>query len=594
MPSRKRYSEEVIELANLIWGECRGDNLLLDSRGRPSYIIALNLADILLKKAYDVGFSDPLMEIDWRSIIDCSFEYPEMISEFERWLRDSVGKSKSLDEMVYSDLDLLRLNIQQLEGMIRELEEATPEKLAELGMTEEDRQKQLEELRSDLEKLQGELKKLEKQRMTKRRVRAVVREPEREKTKKIIETIVRRPKKRLDTYIKYVVLDEFIKKPEVEALPSEEDEELVREAQHIYNEFVSFHNQIVKKLKPVTDKLNALIKQLSDLEKQFKEASEAEDLERLRQLLPKAQKLVDAIKEASQEALQTERDTLAQRVQWRNRKVEAKRKLFNLKEQIKTKKDVIDNLVKKIDELKVPSIEFEAPPEWEARDRVDIIKRAEQLVKRISSRISELEIRKKRVIITKRTIKDLMSYEDFLNKLRERLEYLGIPLELISKFIAEVEEDLKLEYETASYLDLDEIISRYITYFKTEYLPGNFILLSATLLANMGVRVEHPRHILLYGMWVRPRISYIRPRFDSWIHDVTVSGFTVKNKPITVKPGKTHLLIDPSKSIEQVTVAISDDTIYLINAPAIGYVFDPEARYVEYYYYPACLWILEK
>lgn len=594
MPGKKRYSEEVAELANLIWSECREDNLLLDSRGRPSYIIALNLADILLKKAYDVGFSDPLMEIDWRSIIDCSFEYPEMISEFERWLRDNVGKSKSLDEMVYSDMDLLRLNIQQIEGMIRDLEEATPEKLAELGMTEEDRQKQLEELRSDLEKLREELKKLEKQRMIKKRVRAVVEEPEREKTKKIIETIIRKPEKRLDTYIKYIVLDEFMRKPEAEVLPSEEDEELVREAQHIYNEFVSFHNEIVSKLKPVTDKLNALIKQLSDLEKQFKEASEAEDLERLRKLLPEAQQLVNAIRQASDEALQTELNTLAQRVQWRNRKVEAKRKLFNLKNKARTKKEEIKRIVGKLDELKVPGIEFEAPPEWEARDRVDIIKRAEQLVKRINTRISELEIRKKRVVTAKRTLKDLMSYEDFLNKLRERLEYLGIPAEVISKFIAEVEDDLKQEYETASYLDLDEIISRYITYFKTEYLPVNFTLLPATLLTNMGVRVDHPKQILLYGMWVRPRISYIKPRFDSWIHDVTVSGFTVKNKPITVKPGKTHLLIDPSVSIEQVTVAVSDDTLYLINAPAIGYVFDPESRYVEYYYYPFCLLLSQK
>jgi hypothetical protein len=47
-------------------------------------------------------------------------------------------------------------------------------------------------------------------------------------------------------------------------------------------------------------------------------------------------------------------------------------------------------------------------------------------------------------------------------------------------------------------------------------------------------------------------------------------------------------VIDPGVAVESAIVAVADETIYLVNAPAIGYVYDPDSRYVEYYYYSPC------
>jgi ElaB/YqjD/DUF883 family membrane-anchored ribosome-binding protein len=587
MRKKKRVTDEVVELANLIWGECREGSLLQDSRGRPSYILALNLAKFLLEKAYEAGFDDPLSEIDWRAIVDCELEYSEMIGSYERWLRDHVGRTKSIDKIVYSEIDVLRLNIESLKDTIRSLESLSSTELAEMGLTEEERQRQLEELRSDLAKLEAELKRLERQKMLKRRVKVVARVPEREVTRKLIEYAVKRPETPLGRRVRQTMLWEIPRKPvEKEVPPPVSEEEVFKEAQRIYSEFMSFHNELVNKFKPVSERINSLIKQLHSLEGQFKDASEAGDLERLRALLPGAEKVEKELGEAFEEADKLLHETLRVRNEWRSRRTEVIRKLFELKRKAPGRADEIHKMALELSELSEPYVRWEFPPEWVYGDKASIKSRAKSLVKRIKSRIAELEYKGRAVV--KRKLKEVMRYEDFINKIRDRLEYYGVTSEVISRFIGETEAELRKTYEEADYAELEEILAMYVMYFKSEYLPVHFTTLSANLLVNKGVRVDHPRQILLYGMWIRPRIYYLKPRFDSWIRDCITADFTVRNKPITIKPGKTHLIIDPGVNIESAVVALADDTIYLVNAPAIGYVYDPDNKYVEYYYYPSC------
>ena len=589
MPKRREPTEEEVELANRIWELCKEGTLLQDSRGRPSYILALNLAKFLLSKAYEAGFDDPLAEIDWDAIIDCELEYSEMIREYQRWLSDSVGKPKSIDSIVYSQIDMLRMDIESIKHTISQLESLTPDQLAEMGLTEEDRQRQLEELRSNLAKLEAELKRLERQ-MIKRRVRVRARAPEREKTRKLIEFAVKRPETALGRYVRQTLLGEFIvRKPAPPPSPPPvSEEEALKEAQRVHSEFMSFHNELEGKLRPVSDRINELIKQLHSLEGQFKEASDAGDLERLKQLLPDAERVQNELSEAFEEAKKLLQETLPAIREWRRRKDEALRRLFELKRRAPGKAEEIQKLIAEISALSTPYVRWEAPPEWVRKDEAGITGRARDLVKRLRSRIAELEYRQRRIGVLKRKLKDVLRFEDFINKLRERLEYYGVPADVASMFIGEIEEELRQAYEEAEYAELEDTIARFILHFKTEFIPLHFTVLYAHLLVARGVRVDHPRQILLYGMWVRPRVHYLKPRFDSWASDCARAGFTVVRKPITIRPGKTHLIIDPAISLESVIVAVRDDTIYLVNAPAIGYVFDPDTKYVEYYYYLPC------
>jgi hypothetical protein len=417
MSRRRGYTEEEVELANLIWEMCQEGSAILDARGKPSYILALNLARTLLRKAYEVGFDDPLSEIDWRAIIDCDLEYSEILSEYERWLRDYVGRTKSLDEVVYSQADTLRLDIEALRYVISQLESLSPEELAEMGLTEEERQRQLEELRLNLAKLERELKRLEEQRLRRQRARAV-KAREREVTRKLIEFAVKRPETKLGRYVRQTVLTEFTRRPTPPAQPAQP-----------------------------------------------------------------------------------------------------------------------------------------APP-------------APAEAKR-----------------PKRVVRDLMTYEEFTRRVAETLGFYGLPAELISQLLGEIENDLKSMYEELSY---EEALGKIIVYTRDEYIPTRFTIVPATLLAERGVRVDYPRKVLLYGMWVRPRISYFIPRFETWLVDCRVLGYEVAVKPITIRPGKTHLIVDPTADINAVLVATVADTVYLVSAPAIGYVFDPDARYVEYYHYHSC------
>jgi hypothetical protein len=588
MTKRKGYTAEELELAKLIWDECREGSVIRDSTGRPSYILALSLARALLRRAYDAGIDDPLSEIDWRAIIDCSLEYSEMITEYERWLRDNVGRTKSIDQIVYSDMDMLRLDIESLKDAIKNLESLSSQELAEMGLTEEDRQRQLDELRSNLAKLEAELKRLEAKKMRRKRARVAVRAPEREKTKKIVEHAVKSPETPLGRFMRQKVLGEFIvRKPAPAPTAPVPEEGAFKEAQRIYNEFMSYHNGLVDKFKPVSEKINELIKKLYGLEKQFKEASEAGDLERLRQLLPEAEKVDKELAESFAEAGRIKDMTKTERAEWGYKKMNAIVRLTELKRRAPGKSSEIDKMISEISELRQPDVKWEVPPEWVYSDQASIMSRSMSLMKRIKSRIAELEHRGRVGTVSKK-LKEVMGFEDFLNKLRERLYLYGVPAEVVSMFIGEVEADLRQEYEEAYYGELEEVLARLATYFSTEYIETHFTVLYAHTLAGRGVRVDHPREILMYGMWVKPRITYLKPRFDLWIRDAMASGYTVRYKPITIKPGKTHFVVDPGVAVESVIVAVADETIYLASAPAIGYVYDPESKYVEYYYYSPC------
>ena len=430
MSRRRGYTEEEVELANLIWEMCQEGSAILDARGKPSYILALNLARTLLRKAYEVGFDDPLSEIDWRAVIDCDLEYSEILSEFERWLRDYVGRTKSLDEVVYSQADILRLNIEALRHAISQLESLTPDELREMGLTEEERQRQLEELRLDLAKLERELKRLEEQKLRRQRARAV-KAREREATRKLIEFAVKQPETKLGKYMRQTVLAEFARHPAPPAQPA-------------------------------------------------------------------------------------------------------------------------------------PQPPPQPPPQPAPQPPAEV---------------------KPEVKPPKRTVRDLMAYEEFTRRVAETLEFYGLPAELVSRVLEEVESDLRYMYEEASY---EEAVSRILMYIRDEYIPTRFTIVPARALAERGVRVDYPREILLYGVWVRPRVSYFLPQFSAWLEDCRAVGFDVRIKPITIRPGKTHLIVDPTADINEVLVALQADTVYLVSAHAIGYVFDQDARYVEYHYYRPC------
>jgi hypothetical protein len=178
-----------------------------------------------------------------------------------------------------------------------------------------------------------------------------------------------------------------------------------------------------------------------------------------------------------------------------------------------------------------------------------------------------------------------MPYEEFTRRVAETLEFYGLSAELVSQVLGEIESDLRYMYEELSY---EEALGKIIVYTRDEYIPTRLTIVPAGLLAERGVRVDYPREILLYGMWVRPRVSYFLPQFESWLQDCRAMGFEVRVKPITIRPGKTHLIVDPTADISEVLVALQADTVYLVSAPAIGYVFDQDARYVEYHYYRPC------
>jgi hypothetical protein len=185
-------------------------------------------------------------------------------------------------------------------------------------------------------------------------------------------------------------------------------------------------------------------------------------------------------------------------------------------------------------------------------------------------------------------IKDVMTYEQFINEVVRFLKFGGLIDDVISEILKTNEQELKHDYENLSYRDIEETINWLSSWIVVEYIPRNFEIVNVAKLQAMGVRVTHPNPIWIHGLYVRPRIKYLIPRFDSWVEDNRKIGVRVEFKPITVRQGITHLVVDPDVELENLRVAMRGMTVVLINAEAIGYVIDSVNRYVEYYYYPRC------
>jgi hypothetical protein len=185
-------------------------------------------------------------------------------------------------------------------------------------------------------------------------------------------------------------------------------------------------------------------------------------------------------------------------------------------------------------------------------------------------------------------IKDVMTYEQFINEIVRFLKFRGLIDDVISEILKIDEQELRYDYENLSYRDIGETMNWLSSWIIGEYILRNFEIVNVAKLQAMGVRVTHPYPIWIHGLYVRPRIKYLIPRFDSWADYNRKIGVTVEFKPITVRQGITHLVVDPDVELENLRVAMRGMTIVLINAEAIGYVMDSVNRYVEYYYYPMC------
>jgi len=177
-----KLPEDIKELAEIIWDECREGNALLDSRGVPNYIKAVGLARTFLNIAKEVGIEDPLHDVDWKAIIDCSLEYGELINEVKRYLYTAF--SPEAPAKVYeraSEIDLkdyLRMELSRIEHDMDYLQSLSPEELQEQGMTEEDRKKLIDDLTRERAEILQKLRELERPKPARRVARRPVRKAE--------------------------------------------------------------------------------------------------------------------------------------------------------------------------------------------------------------------------------------------------------------------------------------------------------------------------------------------------------------------------------------------------------------------------------
>lgn len=190
-------------------------------------------------------------------------------------------------------------------------------------------------------------------------------------------------------------------------------------------------------------------------------------------------------------------------------------------------------------------------------------------------------------------IKELMTYDELVRKLKSYLQHEGITTHMIDKLMQDLDSYVKEIYETKDIYEMTAELERIITYISEEYIPARYIKISALDLTNMGVEVREPNPTRVYGMVMKPPISYIYPRFVDWANSLERSGYKVSYEPAPATRG-THFIHEPKIPAGDIVVALDKELniITLSSAPAISYYFDEAKRVLIWYRYPMCRLLL--
>lgn len=186
-------------------------------------------------------------------------------------------------------------------------------------------------------------------------------------------------------------------------------------------------------------------------------------------------------------------------------------------------------------------------------------------------------------------IKETMSYDEFVGRIKAYLRGEGITDYLIDKIITEIEAHIKEIYETTSIDMITAELERIIMYVFEEFIPAKCSKVTGVELERIGVDVREPRPTRVYGVVMKPPISYIYPRFVDWANSLERAGYQVTYKPVQAIRG-VHFIHEPGVPLDHLVVAIDKETglIVLTSTSAIVYMLDEEKKTLVWYRYPVC------
>jgi len=171
-----------------------------------------------------------------------------------------------------------------------------------------------------------------------------------------------------------------------------------------------------------------------------------------------------------------------------------------------------------------------------------------------------------------------VGFEEFLDLVRELLQAKGVPRAVIEWFINEAVEDVRTIYEEKAKINPLEALGEVRFYFSKSYILEKFNLVGVVFLRVSGVEVRYASAPLVYAL----------SAFSNWIRDESEHGWIVENKLVDIRPGKTHIVLDPATSLQDFVVALRGLTIALTSVPALIYTSDIENKRTTYYFYPKC------
>ena len=182
-----------------------------------------------------------------------------------------------------------------------------------------------------------------------------------------------------------------------------------------------------------------------------------------------------------------------------------------------------------------------------------------------------------------------ISWEKYLEFLKQMFEARGFPTEFVEKFIT-----VRMDTIRGMFVD-NKMVADVFSVLLDEIL-ANITVMTGIQMKALGISIRPVRETIFRGRWIKVGVSSTIPSWVTWANKLAEMGYKVR-KDLVPFSSKVNIVHDPYAVSEEVACAVIKgdiipeykDRFLGCSSPAIIYVQDDETREVYWLFYRALM-----
>jgi hypothetical protein len=194
-------------------------------------------------------------------------------------------------------------------------------------------------------------------------------------------------------------------------------------------------------------------------------------------------------------------------------------------------------------------------------------------------------------------VKQLISYNEFLEAIKTKLTSYGLPPEYIDMLIKQYEPTFRNSYEQLTSEQLTLFLEELFNWLISEVMkPPEYTVYTASVLKSIlgeeAIRTPKPEKRMFMGKEIEayPSIERLKDKFQFWASSIEKIGWKVEYKPIVLQPGYTNII--HTKRVGEPMFLVYNNLLLGSDEPIIAYNYFEHMQKVEMYFYRSIGYII--